>query len=70
MPSATGHFLSAYAACQAEVTLVDCCQEMLSAAGRRAEGHRATRIRLVLSPIQNLASEAIPVDLVVIRTQR
>lgn len=36
MPSATGHFLSAYAAFQAQVTLVDCCQEMLSA--RRAAG--------------------------------
>ena len=66
MPSATGHFLSAYAACQAQVTLVDCCQEMLSAAGRRAEGIGLQGFRLALSPIQNLASEAIPVDLVVI----
>jgi len=66
MPSATGHFLSAYAACQAQVTLVDCCQEMLSAAGRRAEGIGLQGFRLVLNPIQNLASETGPVDLVVI----
>lgn len=66
MPSATGHFLSAYAACRAQVTLVDCCQEMLSTAGRRAEGIGLKGLRVVLSPIQNLASEAGPVDLVVI----
>jgi SAM-dependent methyltransferase len=66
MPSATGHFLHAYAAHQAEVILIDACQDMLSAGGQRARDIGIQAFSLVCGLIQDLTGETGRADLVVI----
>lgn len=65
MPSGTGHFLPAYAAAGAEVTLADACPEMLEAAQERA-ARRGTGITAVCAMIEDLPRETGPFDLIVI----
>ena len=66
LPSATGHFLTAYAAGGAEMTLIDACPEMLEAALRQAGNLPLRQPRIVCCRIQDLTSQFGPVDLAVI----
>jgi SAM-dependent methyltransferase len=68
VPSATGHFLPAYARSEADVVLIDTCPEMLTEARRRwqREADRGVRtFRTVCSQIQDLTSAMGPVHLAV-----
>lgn len=65
MPSGTGHFLSAYAAAGAEVTLIDVCSAMLEAARRHAAAVGMDPV-LICAPIQDLTAQTRPFDLVVV----
>jgi SAM-dependent methyltransferase len=66
LPSATGHFLHAYAAAGAEVTLIDACPEMLRAAREQASILPLQPPRTVLCRIQDLTPQIGPIDLAVI----
>jgi cyclopropane fatty-acyl-phospholipid synthase-like methyltransferase len=65
MPSGTGHFLPAYIAADADVVLIDACPTMLEAARHQA-GRLGAQPSLVCSPIQDLAAQAGPFDLIVL----
>jgi SAM-dependent methyltransferase len=64
VPSATGHFLTAYRAARAEVVLIDACPAMLQAARQHAATLGAEP-GLVCSPIQDLTPDVGPFDMVV-----
>lgn len=64
MPSGTGHFLPAYAAFAADVTLADACPQMLEAAREQA-GRCGTPITAVCGNIEDLPGRAGPFGLVV-----
>jgi len=66
MPSGTGHFLPAYAAAGASVTLVDACADMLDAARRHAAQLQIRSLQTVCCEIENPPPELGPVDIVVI----
>ena len=66
LPSATGHFLRAYSAASAEVTLIDACTEILEAALRQADHHSLRQLRIVCCRIQDLSPEIGPIDLAVV----
>lgn len=66
LPSATGHFLRAYAAADAEVTLIDACPEMLKAALRQAGRLPLRQPRIVCCRIQDLSPQIGPIDLAVV----
>lgn len=68
VPSATGHFLPAYAVSEADVILIDACPEMLFAARRRwpgAMGQQRGTLRTICSRVQDLTSAIGPVHLAV-----
>jgi SAM-dependent methyltransferase len=64
MPSGTGHFLSAYSAASADVTLVDACPQMLAVAQAQAT-RRGAAIATICGIIEDLASRAGPFELIV-----
>jgi SAM-dependent methyltransferase len=64
MPSGTGHFLLAYSAARADVTLVDACPQMLAVAQAQA-ARREASVTTVCGMIEDLPGQAGPFDLVV-----
>ena len=64
MPSGTGHFLPAYQAAAADVTLVDACPQMLAAAQAQA-AHTGNTITTVCALIEDLPGRAGPFGLIV-----
>ncbi|MCK9875400.1 class I SAM-dependent methyltransferase [Frankia sp. Ag45/Mut15] len=64
MPSGTGHFLAAYMAAGAEVTLVDICEQMLQIARQHADAH-TPQTRFFCSALEDLSPQAGPFDLIV-----
>lgn len=64
MPSGTGHFLPAYSAARADITLVDACPEMLGTAQALAT-RNGTPITTVCVMIEDLPGRAGPYGLIV-----
>jgi SAM-dependent methyltransferase len=64
MPSGTGHFLPAYSAAGADITLVDACPQMLAAAQTLAI-QSGIAVTAVCAAIENLPGRAGPFDLIV-----
>jgi SAM-dependent methyltransferase len=64
MPSGTGHFLPAYSAASADVTLVDACRQMLAVAQAQATCRDAS-VTTVCSMIEHLPGQAGPFDLII-----
>lgn len=64
MPSGTGHFLPAYSAAGARITLVDACPQMLTSAQTLA-GRSGIAMEAVCETIENLTDRAGPFGLIV-----
>lgn len=64
MPSGTGHFLPAYSAAGARITLVDACPQMLAAAQALA-ARSGTTVTAVCETIEGLPGRAGPFDMIV-----
>jgi SAM-dependent methyltransferase len=64
MPSGTGHFLPAYSAAGARITLVDACPQMLAAAQALATRSGIT-VTAVCETIEGLPGRAGPFDVIV-----
>jgi SAM-dependent methyltransferase len=64
MPSGTGHFLPAYSAARASITLVDACPQMLTAAQVRAS-RSGTAIATMCGMIEDLPGRTGPFGLIV-----
>lgn len=64
MPSGTGHFLTAYSAARASITLVDACPQMLTVAQAQAV-RTGTAVATVCGMIENLPRTTGPFSLIV-----
>lgn len=64
IPSGTGHFLPAYSAARVNLTLIDACAAMLTAAQHQAAALGA-QPRMIHALVEDLPGDAGPFDLVV-----